>query len=181
MPYVRLSAKEKTVSISVEQVFAGDQALDEVKAMLLASEAARDDAAIWFDVVVDQLAHGDRKLFVAKYGKMVVGYMILKPQQSKISSIFVERTHRGKRVAESLYGMGVVSLGTAYPYTAFVHEMVGEFQAMVKANGLVFDDTGPLYVINPGDGIHENWTQCSSDSGSKPDMTARQNTKRRLG
>lgn len=78
--------------------------------------------------------------------------------------------------------MGVVSLGTAYPYTVLGHEMVGEFQAMVKANGLVLDNTGPLCVINPGDGIHENWTQSSSDSVStKPDMTARQNTKRKFG
>lgn len=54
-------------------MYSGDQALDEVKAMLLASESARDDAAIWFDVVVDQLADGDQKLFVAKYGKIVAG------------------------------------------------------------------------------------------------------------
>jgi hypothetical protein len=131
--------------------------------MLLASESMRDDAAIWFDVVIDQVAMGQRQLFAAKYGKQVVGYMILKPQERKISSIFVDRTHRGKRVAESLYGMGVVSLGTPYPYTAFVHDMADEFRSLIKAHGLVLDDTGPLCVLNPGDDVAENWPRATAE------------------
>lgn len=166
MPYVRLNAKEKQISIAIEQVFAGDIAVAEVKTMLLASESMRDDAAIWFDVVIDQLGRGERQLFVAKFGKMVVGYMILKPVERKISSIYVDRSHRGKRVAESLYGMGVVSLGTPYPYTAFVHEMIDEFRAMAYANRLVIDDTGPLCALNPGDGITETWTQSPAQSAT---------------
>lgn len=168
MPYVRLSTKEKQTSIAIEQVFAGYQAVDEVKALLLASESVREDIAIWFDVVIEQVARAERQLFVAKYGRLVVGYMILKPQERKISSIYVERAHRGKRVAEALYGMGVVSLGTPYPYTAFVHDMIDEFRGLVKVNRLVLDDTGPLCVLNPGDGITEEWGRGVADNGISP-------------
>lgn len=167
MPYVRLNAKEKQNSIAIEQIFAGDPAIDEVKAILMSSEGVREDIEIWFDILIEQVARAERQLFVAKFGRLVVGYMILKPQDRKISSIFIERAQRGKRVAEALYGMGVVSLGTPYPYTAFVHDMIDEFRSLIKVNRLVFDDTGPFCVLNPGDGMQETWGEAIADSGAK--------------
>lgn len=128
--------------------------------MLLQYEAVREDVEIWFDVVVEQSAQGQRPLYAVRFGKRVVGYMILKPWDHKISSIFIEPGHRGKGCAETLYGMGAVSLGTPQPYTAFVPEMTPEFRHLIQTQCLVLDDTGPLHVLNPGDGQAETWTEA---------------------
>src|SRR5262245_40051460 len=125
MTYGRLSAREKLSTIAIEQIFVGDYGIEEIRKMLLRAETVRDDAAMWFEAVVNQMAMGQRQLFAPRYGKQAVGYMILKPSENKISSIYVEPAHRGKRAAEGLYGLGVVSLGTPYPYTVFVHDMIG--------------------------------------------------------
>ncbi|MDX2224248.1 MAG: hypothetical protein SFV21_15975 [Rhodospirillaceae bacterium] len=143
----------------IEQVFAGDSAISEIRAMLLQAEAARDDVAVWFDVVVADNAQGRRPIFVTRYGKRVTGYMILKPKDHKISSIFVEVGQRGKGIAEAMYGVAVVNLCTPQPYTAFVPEMVGEFSRLIRSHNLVLDDTGPLFVLNPGDGHAETWAE----------------------
>lgn len=136
--------------------------------MLLRAETSRDDAAMWFEAVINQMAMGARQIFAPRYGKLTVGYMILKPSENKISSIYVDPAHRGKRAAEGLYGLGVVSLGTPYPYTVFVHDMLSEFQALIRANQLVLDDTGPLCVLNPGDDIADEFVTAKGAPAPEP-------------
>ncbi|MCB2108056.1 MAG: GNAT family N-acetyltransferase [Rhodobacteraceae bacterium] len=149
-----------------EQIFAGDPSIQEVRDLLLLHESVREDVSVWFDVIVKEAEQGQRPIFVARFGKRVIGYMILKPRDLKISSIFVDGPHRGKGCGETLYGLGAVNLGTAQPYTAFVPEIAGEFLRMVRNNNLVLDDTGPLHVINPGDGKTETWADPAATTAA---------------
>jgi hypothetical protein len=148
----------------IEQVFAGDPALSEVRTMLLTAEAVRDDVAVWFDVIEAESAQGLRPIFVSRYGKRVTGYMILKPKDHKVSTIYVELGQRGKGIAEAMYGIAVVNLCTPQPYTAFVPDMIGEFSRLIRANNLILDDTGPLFVLNPGDGHSGTWADIPREA-----------------
>jgi GNAT superfamily N-acetyltransferase len=150
MPYMPKAETKKTAGFKIEQIFPGDELFGDIGKLLIATEAMRDSVDIWWRVVEAECSSWRRQMFASRLGRMIAGYMILKPRDAKISTLYVAPEFRGQGVGEALYGLGVVNLGTPYPYTVFLHDLRGEFARIVKANYLVMDDSGPLCVLNPG-------------------------------
>jgi GNAT superfamily N-acetyltransferase len=156
MPYMPKAESKKTAGFKIEQIFPGDELFADIGKLLIATESMRDSVELWWDVIARECNAGQRQLYASRLGRMIAGYMVLKPRDAKISALYVAPEFRNQGVGEALYGMGVVNLGTPYPYTVFVHDVRVEFTRMIKAHYLTMDDSGPLCVLNPGED-HE-WT-----------------------
>ncbi|MDX2142842.1 MAG: GNAT family N-acetyltransferase [Rhodospirillaceae bacterium] len=141
---------KKTAGFKIEQIFPGNELFADIGKVLIATEAMRDSVGVWWNVVEAECSSGQRQLFASRLGRMIAGYMLLKSRDAKISTLYVAPEFRNQGIGEALYGMGVVNLGTPYPYTVFLHDVRGEFTRIIKANSLVMDDSGPLCVLNPG-------------------------------
>jgi GNAT superfamily N-acetyltransferase len=170
MPYMPKAESKKTAGFKIEQIFPGDELFADIGKILVATEALRDSVDIWWSVVERDCASGQRQLFASRLGRMVAGYMILKPRDAKISTLYVAPEFRGQGVGEALYGMGIVNLGTPYPYTVFLHDLRAEFVRVIKVNNLVMDDSGPLCVLNPGN--DDEWANKKAAAVSPRPATA---------
>jgi hypothetical protein len=155
--YVPPSKKANIDTLVFEQPLQGSEIIAEVRKMVLLAEAKREGVQAWIDAVLHEVFNLERMLFVARFHRILAGYMILKPRDQKISTIWVEPKFRGWGIAQKFYGMGFVNLGIGNPYTAFVPDMLAEMRPLAAAYSLVLDDIGPLCVLNPDD--REPWAQ----------------------
>jgi hypothetical protein len=157
MNHTPQSNKSPSNSFTYEQMMPGDAMLRQVRAMVLTAEADREGVSPWIDAVIHEIADRQRIVFVARRLHALAGYMILKPRDHKISSIWVEKNFRGLGVGQKFYGIGFVNLGVSNPYTAFMPDMIEEMRPIARAYALVLDDLGAMCVINPDD--HEPWAK----------------------
>jgi hypothetical protein len=157
--------KSQINSLVYEQLLPGDPMMAKVRDMALVTEAERENVRPWIDTIVREQADGHRPVFIARLFHNLVGYMILKPRDQKISSIWVDRKFRGAGIAQRLYGMGFVNLGVSNPYTAFIADMIDEMRPLAQTYALVLDDLGPVCVLNPDD--REPWATAAIGSKSK--------------
>ena len=149
--------KDPIKSLSFEALDTSDILATTACRIAIESEAVREGVGSWMDSVLHDVANHRRHLFIAHANRTLAGYMILKPWDQKISSIWVDKNFRGWGVGQKFYGMGVVNLSVSFPYTAFVHDMRDEMMPLVHAYSLVLDDTGPLIILNPGEDA--DWTK----------------------
>jgi hypothetical protein len=149
----RPSEKAPIDSLVFEPLNQSDSIVQALRRVAIECESVREGVEPWIDSVIRDAADHRRQVSVARFHRTLAGYLILKPWEQKISSIYVEKKFRGWGIGQRLYGMGLVQLGVTYPYIAFVHDMLDELKPLVRAYSLVLDDSGPLAVINPGDDV----------------------------
>lgn len=142
-------------SVVIEPLDVGELMAKTLRGTVIANEGIREGVTEWIDSVLHDVAHHRRQVAVARFHNNIAGYMILKPWDQKISSIWVDPRFRGLGLGQRLYGMGVVQLGTPYPHTVFLHDMLSEMAPLMKTYALELDDSGPLLVLNPSDS--EGW------------------------
>jgi|GEM_PF-6837452 len=165
------AASQVLSSITFEQLLPGDAMVRTFRAMVLTAEAEREQVEPWIDAVISELDDRRRLVFIAKQYRSLVGYMILKPREQKISTIWVEPKFRRIGLGAKFYGLGFVNLGVTNPYTAFMPDMVEEMRPLARSYNLVLDDMGPLAVINPGDA--EPWATAKAEpQAAAPQRTA---------
>ncbi|MSO99291.1 MAG: hypothetical protein EXR11_13935 [Rhodospirillaceae bacterium] len=95
MPYVPASKKANIDTLVFEQPLQGSDMIAEVRKIVLLAEAKREGVEAWIDAVLHEVFNHERMLFVARFHRILVGYMILKPRDQKISTIWVESKFRG--------------------------------------------------------------------------------------
>ena len=162
------SPKNPIDTLAFEPLNSSDAMAESVKQMAIESEAVREGVESWINSVIRELDDQQRFVFIARLHRTLVGYVILKPREQKISSIWVDKRFRGWGVGQKFYGLGFIHLAVSNPYTAFVPEMLPEFSTLIKTNALVLDDCGPLYVINPGDS--ETWATKEAVKAREPEV-----------
>ncbi len=160
---------EKLATIAFEQLMPLDRFCPELRAKVLEVESTRESVEPWIDAVLQEIEYAQRLVFIARTRFDIIAYMILKPRDHKISSIWVDQDFRECGIGAKFYGMGVVNLGVSTPFTAFMPAMLGEMRPLARTYSLTIDDLCSPCILNPDS--RDQWT--TGDTVASPAQDAR--------
>ena len=156
---------EKLATIAFEQLMPLDRFSAELREKVLSVEANRECVEPWIDAVLQEIDYAERLVFIARTRFDIVAYMILKPRDHKISSIWVDPDYRSCGIGAKFYGMGVVNLGVSAPFTAFMPEMLNEMRPLARTYSLTIDDLCSPCILNPD--ARDPWSKATEIEAAK--------------